>query len=63
LTGLVPMAGFQRDPDPAFGVVGLVNGVVDPPRTVVVPEVVVGVGGIDFDAEGGQRGLEGGGAH
>jgi hypothetical protein len=39
--GFAQVPGFERNADPTFGVVGLVDGVVDPPSAVVVPEVMI----------------------
>jgi len=41
VSGFPQIPGFEGNADPTFGVVGLVDGVVDPPGSVVVPEVMI----------------------
>jgi len=45
------VVGVEALPDTPLGVVGQVEGVVDPPGTVVVPEVVERIGGGGPDGE------------
>ena len=42
-TGFAEVTSFEGDSDSPFGVVGLVDGVVDPPGAVVIPEVMIWV--------------------
>ena len=42
-TGFAEVTSLEGDPDSPFGVVGLVDGVVDPPGAVVIPEVMIWV--------------------
>jgi hypothetical protein len=42
-TGFTKVTSFEGDSDSAFGVVRLVDGVVDPPGAVVIPEVMIWV--------------------
>jgi hypothetical protein len=41
VSGFAQVSGFEGNADPAFGVVRLVDGVMDPPGSVVVPEVMI----------------------
>jgi len=42
-TGFAEVTSLEGDSDSPFGVVGLVNGVMDPPGAVVIPEVMIWV--------------------
>ncbi len=42
-TGFAEVTSLKGDSDSPFGVVGLVDGVVDPPGAVVIPEVMIWV--------------------
>jgi len=57
-TGFAEVTSLEGDPDSPFGVVRLVDGVVDPPGAVIIPEVMIWVFRIDFDAECGQWGQQ-----
>ncbi len=41
VTGFAKVTSLEGDSDSPFGVVGLVDGVVDPPGAVVIPEVMI----------------------
>lgn len=41
LSGFIPIPCAERNPDALLGVVRLVEGVVAPPRAVVVPDVMI----------------------
>jgi len=55
-SGRIDAVGVKTQPNSAFGVVGQVLGVVQPPRAVVVPEVMVQV---VADADGDLRCIHG----
>jgi hypothetical protein len=42
-TGFAEVTSLEGDSDSPLGVVGLVDGVVDPPGAVVIPEVMIWV--------------------
>jgi hypothetical protein len=42
-TGFAEVTRLEGDSDSPFGVVGLVDGVVNPPSAVVIPEVMIWV--------------------
>jgi len=42
-TGFTEVTSLEGDSDSPFGVVRLVDGVVDPPSAVVIPEVMIWV--------------------
>ena len=42
-TGFAEVTSLEGDSDSPFSVVGLVDGVVDPPGAVVIPEVMTWV--------------------
>ena len=42
-TGFAEVTSLEGDSDSPFGVVRLVDGVVDPPGAVVIPEVMIWV--------------------
>ena len=54
---------FEGNTDPTFCVVRLVDSIMNPPGAVIVPEVMIRILRIDFDAEGGPGGLKGCCAH